>query len=188
MKLKVLGRYTNEPRRIDVFPGDEIEVDEGLAAFLLRDAPGTFEDPSGKLAPPDASPRASAAARKEAAAIQDAAIKLLDDARDEAVRQRVTATRDDSGPKPFDLPPDGSTIKSDTTPSVITGPDSGVTVTHRASADEQAKAEAERQKAALSEEEPLSEEEARRRDQEAAEKALWSPPFDKQVKGAPKQK
>lgn len=55
MQLKALGRYQNEPRQIDVHPGDVIEVKDELGAWLLADAPGTFEDPN---APKDAAPAA----------------------------------------------------------------------------------------------------------------------------------
>jgi hypothetical protein len=139
MKIKVLGRYQNEPRNINVYPGDEIEVDDRLVEFLQHDAPGCFEIPGQPPRDPDQ--------------------------------------------KPFDLPPDGTTVKTDATPSVITGPDSGVTVTHTADADEQSEIESERQKAALTEEEKLAEEQEAER-----KKALWAPPADKQVKGAPKSK
>lgn len=161
MKLKVLGRYTNEPRRIDVYPGDEIEVDNGLGQFLLRDAPGTFEDPSAK---PEQQPKTSAAARKEAGAILDDAHKLLDEAQQAAARRRAEVARDPDDTKPFDHSPDGTTVKTDTAPSVVTGPDSGVVVTHRADAAEQEETEEERLK------------------------ALEGPPKDKQVTRAPKQK
>jgi hypothetical protein len=36
MQVKVVGRYTNPARRIDVYPGDEIEVPDALAEFLIR--------------------------------------------------------------------------------------------------------------------------------------------------------
>ena len=44
MKLKVLGRYSNEPRGLVYAEGQIIEVDEGLAAYLLGDSPGSFEE------------------------------------------------------------------------------------------------------------------------------------------------
>ena len=72
--------------------------------------------------------------------------------------------RDNDNTKPFDYPPDGSTAKADTTPAVVTGPDSGVTITHRADAEEQEETE------------------------EARQKALQEPPKDKMVKGAKVQK
>lgn len=93
MKIKVLGRYTNTARNIDVYPGDEIEVKDELGYWLANDAPGCFEIP-GQAQP---------------AADQ----------------------------KPFDLPPDGTTLATDTTPPVITGSESGVEVVHRADEDEQ---------------------------------------------------
>jgi hypothetical protein len=122
MKLRALGRYTNEPRRIDLHPGDEIEVDE--------------QDPSGKL-----------------------------------------TAQADPDQKPFDKSPDGTTLPIDPLPAVITGSDTGVEVTHRADADEQAevlKAQAEK--------EEDEDEKAERA------KALKTPAQDKQVKAPARSK
>jgi hypothetical protein len=140
MKLKVLSRYTNTARNIDVYPGDEIEVRDELAAWLANDAPGCFAVPG-----------------QEAAAVEQ----------DEQ--------------KPFDLPPDGTTLLTDATPPVITGPESGVEIVHRADADEQ--------QAVLDEQTKLAEEEAEAEEEEGDKtKAPTAPPKDKMVKGAPKQK
>lgn len=136
MKLKVLGRYENGPRNINVYPGDEIEVKDELAEWLMNDAPGCFEDPTGKLKPRAANQLPDDAARREATAIVDRAQQILATAQQEAARLRAEAGRVDEQ-KPFDLPPDGTTLKTDVTPSVVTGPDSGAEVTHRADADEQ---------------------------------------------------
>jgi hypothetical protein len=136
MKLKVLGRYTNTARNIDVYPGDEIEVKDELAEWLANDATGCFAAPG-----------------QEAKAVEQ------------------------PHQKPFDRSPDGTTLKTDVTPPVITGPESGVEVTHRADADEQ-QAVVEEQ-AALAKEQEEEEEET---------KALKQPAKDKMVKGAPKQK
>ena len=43
MRLLALGRYVNEPRGLAFDKGVTFEADEALAAFLLADAPGTFE-------------------------------------------------------------------------------------------------------------------------------------------------
>jgi hypothetical protein len=43
VKLRVLGNYTNDPRNIRLTKGEQIEVDEAQAAYLLADAPGCFE-------------------------------------------------------------------------------------------------------------------------------------------------
>lgn len=136
MKVKVLGRYTNIPRNIDVHPGDEIEVKDELAEWLQNDAPGCFAVPG-----------------------QEA----------KAVEQQEH--------KPFDKSPDGTTLPTDAIPPVITGPESGVEITHRADADEQ-QAVIEEQ-AALAEKQEEDEEET---------KAPKQPAKDKMVKGAPKQK
>src|SRR6185436_5226691 len=134
MKLKVLGRYTNTARNIDVYPGDEIEVKDELAAWLMNDAPGCFENPAK---PPDEQTapgqESSDEARRQSTAILDEAQRLLADAHAEADHTRATAL-DTGAQKPFDMPPDGTTLKTDAAPSVITGPDSGVEVTHRAAA------------------------------------------------------
>ena len=41
--LRALGRYVNEPRGLAYEAGTVFEVDPALLAFLLADAPGTFE-------------------------------------------------------------------------------------------------------------------------------------------------
>ena len=41
--LRALGRYVNEPRGLAYNAGEVFEVDPALLAFLLADAPGTFE-------------------------------------------------------------------------------------------------------------------------------------------------
>ncbi len=43
MRLQALGRYVNEPRGLAFDAGTVFEADEALAAYLLADAPGTFE-------------------------------------------------------------------------------------------------------------------------------------------------
>lgn len=147
MKIKVLARYTNPARRIDVYPDDEIEVNDGLAEFLSNDAPGCFDIPGQKQPEPQPNPDA----QREADAILDQAKQILAEAQDEAERIRAQAHAAASqSQKPFDLPPDGTTVKTDSTPPVVTGPDSGVEVTHVATDEERQKAEeeeAERQKA-----------------------------------------
>lgn len=181
MQVKVLGRYTNPARRIDVYPGDVIEVSDALAEFLQNDAPGCFDLPGQPAGPTKADQQQSAAARQEADALLNSAQQVLSEAQQEAERIRAAAHTDE-GQKPFDYPPTGATLPLDATPPVVTGPDNGVTVTHVADEDEQAKVEAERQQAQLDEQAALEKEEAER------QKALDLPPRDKQVKGAPKQK
>lgn len=187
MKLKVLGRYQNGARNIDVYPGDEIEVKDELAAWLMNDAPGCFEDPTRpKEEPPDEQPTDEA--RRQAGAALDEAQRLLEDAHTEANRTRIAAL-DTGEPKPFDMPPDGTTLPIDPVPSVITGPDSGVEIVHRADEGEQ-QVVAEEQQATEADitftpsaafEEELNEE-------EEAQKGLDAPPHDKAVRRSPKQK
>jgi hypothetical protein len=43
IRLRALGRYVNEPRNLAWNKGEVFEADADLAAFLLADAPGTFE-------------------------------------------------------------------------------------------------------------------------------------------------
>lgn len=43
VKLRALGRYVNEPRGLAYNAGDVFEADQATAAYLLADAPGTFE-------------------------------------------------------------------------------------------------------------------------------------------------
>lgn len=43
MRLRAIGRYVNEPRNLAFDAGTVFEADEATAAFLLADAPGTFE-------------------------------------------------------------------------------------------------------------------------------------------------
>jgi hypothetical protein len=43
IRLRALGRYVNEPRNLAWNKGEVFEADDALAAFLLADAPGTFE-------------------------------------------------------------------------------------------------------------------------------------------------
>jgi hypothetical protein len=43
MKLLVLYSYTNDPINVRLTKGEQIEVDEAQAAYLLADAPGCFE-------------------------------------------------------------------------------------------------------------------------------------------------
>jgi hypothetical protein len=174
MKLKVLGRYTNTARNIDVYPGDEIEVPDALAKWLANDAPGCFEDPNAPAKPEGEEP--SEDAKRRADEIQEQAQKLLAEAQKQAAETRAAAHQGDDQ-KPFDLPPDGTTLKTDVTPPVITGPESGVEIVHRADADEQQ---------AVIEEQAKLAEEAEEEDDKA--KAPTAPPKDKMVKGAPKQK
>lgn len=44
MKLKVLGRYSNEPLGVAYTEGQVVEVDDHLAAILLNDSPESFEE------------------------------------------------------------------------------------------------------------------------------------------------
>lgn len=135
MKLKVLGRYQNTARNIDVYPGDEIEVKDELAAWLQNDAPGCFVAPD---------------------------------------QEQVAQEQQDQ--QPFDLPPDGTTLPTDATPPVVTGPESGVEITRRASEEEQQ---------ATIDEQATDEE----KEEEAEhEKALDAPPVDKAIKRAPRHK
>lgn len=134
MRLKVLGRYQNGARNIDVHPGDEIEVKDELAAWLMNDAPGYFAVPGQE--------------------------KQAHEQADQA---------------PFDLPPDGTTLPTDATPPVVTGPESGVEITHRADEDEQ--------QAVVEEQAALAEEE-----EADKTKALDVPPNDKAMKRAPTKK
>ena len=43
MKLKLKGRYSNQPLSVDYKAGQVVEVDERLAAILLADSPESFE-------------------------------------------------------------------------------------------------------------------------------------------------
>ena len=43
MKLKLKGRYANQPLSVDYKAGQVVEVDERLAAILLADSPESFE-------------------------------------------------------------------------------------------------------------------------------------------------
>jgi hypothetical protein len=161
MKLKVLGRYTNEARSIDVFPGDEIEVRDELGQWLLKDAPGTFAEPG-----------------KEAESVETA----------------------EGEQKAFDYSPDGHTVAIDPVPAVADVGHSGVTVTHQADADEQARV-AEEQQARIDEAQEASEEDAAEGEvlftpapafveevDEEERKAMDAPPADKAIKRAPRQK
>jgi hypothetical protein len=177
MKLKVLGRYTNTARNIDVYPGDEIDVPEALAEWLANDAPGCFENPNAPAKAHEQQP--DPAAQREADAIQDRAAEILDAAQRQAAETRAAAHVGEDR-KPFDLPPDGTTLRTDATPPVVTGPDSGVEVTHRADAEEQ--------RAVLDEQAALAEEEAEEEDESDKTKAPKKPARDKMVRGAPEQK
>lgn len=44
MKLKVLGRYRNEPLQVGFDKGMIVEVDDALAAVLMADSPESFEE------------------------------------------------------------------------------------------------------------------------------------------------
>lgn len=170
MKLRVLGRYENGARNINVYPGDEIEVSEALGEFLQNDAPGCFEDPTKpKAEQPAADEQPSEATKREAGTVLDEAQRLLTDAHDQAAQTRTIITAGNE-PKPFDLPPDGTTLPTDATPPVITSPESGVEVTHHADEAEQ---------------QAVAEEQA---DEDDEEKGFDAPPHDKAVKRSPKQK
>ncbi len=43
-KLKCLSRYRETARRVEYEPGAVVEADAALAAFLMADAPGSFEE------------------------------------------------------------------------------------------------------------------------------------------------
>ncbi len=43
-KLKCLSRYRETARRLEYEPGAVVESDAALAAFLMADAPGSFEE------------------------------------------------------------------------------------------------------------------------------------------------
>lgn len=53
MKIKVKSSYASrfKDRRVAYAAGDEIEVEEDLAAFLFRDSPDSFEEAKAKKAP-----------------------------------------------------------------------------------------------------------------------------------------
>lgn len=155
MKLKVLGRYQNEARQIDVHPGDEIEVKDELAIWLMADAPGCFEAPSGEL-------------------------PTAEEQRDQ---------------QPFDRAPDGTTLPIDATPPVVTGPESGVEITHRATEEEQQQVLEEQQAVTEGQEkladvvfEPAPSFEAAVEEEDEEQKGFDAPPRDKAVKRSPKQK
>lgn len=44
MKLKCIGNYRNDARGLIYKKGEVFDADEPLAAFLLSDAPGCFEE------------------------------------------------------------------------------------------------------------------------------------------------
>ena len=52
MKLRCVGKYANDARNLRFAAGDVFEPDEKLAAFLLVDAPGCFEEVKAIEAPP----------------------------------------------------------------------------------------------------------------------------------------
>lgn len=51
MKLDVLSDYRNDARGLAYKKGETIEVDVPLAAYLMADSPGTFEEHKDKPAP-----------------------------------------------------------------------------------------------------------------------------------------
>lgn len=192
MKLRVLARYQNEARNINVYPGDEIEVNEALGEFLQNDSPGCFEDPTKPKDEQSPDEQPSDASKREAGAVLDEAQRLLADAHDQAAQTRATIAASGEQ-KPFDMPPDGTTLPIDPVPSVITGPDSGVEIVHRAdAAEQQAVVEAQQQPTdadivftpSPAFEGQLQEDE----DEEEGQKGLDTPPRDKAVKRSPKQK
>lgn len=52
MKLKAIHRYFNGPRGLAYPEGTVFEADEPLAAFLMVDAPGCFEEVKAVEQPP----------------------------------------------------------------------------------------------------------------------------------------
>lgn len=50
MRLQVIGKYQNSALGMDVRAGDVIEANNADAEFLLRDAPGCFEEYKAKAA------------------------------------------------------------------------------------------------------------------------------------------
>jgi hypothetical protein len=192
MRLKVLGRYRNDARDINVYPGDEIEVKDELGQWLMNDAPGCFEDPNAPAS--TEAPGPSDEARREADALLSEAQNVLSAAQQEAERIRSAARQGDEQ-RLFDLPPDGTTLPLDATPPVVTGPDSGVEIVHRAdeeeqqvAAEEQATTTAEQPADVVFSPAPAFEEAVAAEEEDEETKALDAPPRDKAVKRAPRQK
>jgi hypothetical protein len=50
VRLRALGRYVNEPRGLAFDAGTEFDAEPAMLAFLLADAPGTFEQVLAKAA------------------------------------------------------------------------------------------------------------------------------------------
>ena len=42
-KLRCIGRYVNQPRNLAFNAGEEFDIDDETARFLMRDAPGSFK-------------------------------------------------------------------------------------------------------------------------------------------------